>query len=50
MRRWLVVTLALLLAAGALYGLASSGHHDHAEEIDAASRQKLLDVLADESP
>ena len=50
MRRWLVVSLALVAAGIALYSLASSRAHKHDPEIDEASRRALLDVLKDESP
>ncbi len=50
MRRWLAVSLALVVALGAAYVLATSGAHQHAPEIDEASRRKLVEVLRDESP
>ena len=47
LRRWLAATLALVLASAAGYVLVTL-HHDHAGEIDAASREKLLQVLREE--
>jgi hypothetical protein len=49
MRRWLVVPVALILAAVALYGLFSLRPHAHGPEIDEESRRKLLDILAEDS-
>ena len=49
MRRWLVVPVALALAAVALYGLFSLGPHDHDAEIDEESRRRLLEVLREDS-
>ena len=53
MRRWLVVSLALLVAAGAVYLLLSTTTlerqrtPDHTE-IDSESRAKLREVLRKE--
>ena len=53
MRRWLVVFLALLVAAGAVYLLLSATEPvtqqatDH-DQIDAESRAKLREVLRKE--
>ena len=48
MRRWPVVMLALLAAAGAIYLLLSSPEPDH-DPIDAESRAKLREVIRQES-
>ena len=47
MRRWLVVSLALLVAAGAVYLLLSFRTADHGQ-IDSESRAKLREVLREE--
>ena len=53
MRRWLVVFLALLVAAGAVYLLLSSTEPltrrapDH-DQIDSESRAKLRELLREE--
>ena len=53
MRRWLVVFLALLVAAGAVYLLLSSTEPltqrapDH-DRIDSESRARLREVLREE--
>lgn len=53
MRRWLVVSLALLIAAGAFYLLLSFPESlscratDHGQ-IDSESRARLLEVLREE--
>ena len=53
MRRWLVVFLALLVAAGAVYLLLSSTGPltqrapDH-DQIDSESRARLREVLREE--
>jgi hypothetical protein len=49
MRRWLVVPVALVLAAVALYGLFTLRPHGHGPEIDEESRRRLLEVLAEDS-
>ena len=46
---WLAVLVALALAALALYGLFSVSPHAHGPEIDEESRQRLLEVLREES-
>lgn len=52
-RRWLLALLGLLIAAGALYVMLSPGERswwgesEH-DEIDAASRAKLREVLREE--
>ena len=45
MKRWLALALGLLIAALALYVLASSGGDEPSGEIDAASRARLERVL-----
>lgn len=50
MRRWLVVSLALVLAVGAVYALATAHPGAHPGEIDEESRRKLLQVLKEDSP
>ena len=48
MRRWLAVSLALLLAVVALYAMVTApADDDHG--IDEASRRKLLEVLREEN-
>ena len=45
MKRWLALGLGLLIAAVALYVIASSGGDAPSGEIDAASRERLERVL-----
>ena len=45
MKRWLALALGLVIAALALYVLASSGGDEPSGEIDAASRARLERVL-----
>ena len=53
MRRWLVVSFALLVAAGAIYlllsfpGSVSETAPDH-DQIDSESRARLREVLREE--
>jgi hypothetical protein len=44
-KRWLALALGLVIAALALYVLASSGGDEPAGRIDAASRARLERVL-----
>jgi hypothetical protein len=44
-KRWLALALGLVIAALALYVLASSGGDGPSGEIDAASRARLERVL-----
>jgi len=44
-KRWLALGLGLLIAAFALYLLASSGGDEPSGDIDAASRARLERVL-----
>jgi ABC-type sulfate/molybdate transport systems ATPase subunit len=44
-KRWLALALGLVIAALALYLLASSGGDEPSGEIDAASRERLERVL-----
>ena len=52
MKRWLALALGLVIAALALYVLASSGGDSPSGEIDAVSRARLERVLeeADREP
>ena len=45
MKRWLALALGLVIAALALYVLASSGGDSPSGEIDAASRARLEHLL-----